>query len=345
MMYYSFSGKFDKPIMHVDYITENDYNLFCRKSGGKTFFHSTEWHGLLKAAYNIRILYLGLFSDDQVVGVIPIMSRKIFGLYIYGMPLPQLATPNDIFPLYNADIEPSEVLGTIDRWVKDKNWRHLQISWPADKKPLKHVREEIRSIVEIDISRPVEMLWQQIKREGRNRIRYAVHNKIRIHLCASNRYLDEYPRLLHFTYNVSQGIRPNISPSLLDEIRKRKAELPLKVFTATYNDKVVAMLWIFFDEDTCYFWEGASDATGKMLAANHLLHWEVIRWAQKQGIKRYDMAGGIGRGGKRDGILRFKQSLGARVRECKVLYWQPKWVQILFRAYRGYLYVKDRPRK
>lgn len=330
--------------MYIKQIPETDYNIFCQKFDEATFFHSIEWHHILRAAYNIELLYLGIYKTDELVGVIPVMRRKMFGLNIYGAPLPKSATPT-ILPLLNQT-KTSAALEAIDQWVKDNGWKHLQISWPLDSPVfLNNVKEELRLLVKIDVCHPLEVLWRQIKRETRNRIRYAVRSKIRVHTCISDTYLDEYKRLLHYTYNLSQAISPNTSPSIFDEIRKRKTELPLKVFTATYKNTVVAMLWIFFDKDTCYFWEGASDAKGKELAANHLLHWEVIRWASKKGIKHYDMVGGKGRGGKRDGILSFKQQFGASTEECKVLYWQSKWVKLLFRTYRGYLYIKDRPTK
>lgn len=331
--------------MHIKQITETDYNLFCHKSGNATFFHSIEWHSILKTAFDIDLLYLGLFQRDNLVGVIPVMRRKVFVLNIYGAPLPKSATPN-IFPLFNHD-ESSDVLKAIDRWTKDKEWKHLQICWPLDcLNTLKNVKEETRLLVKIDIDRPIEEIWGQIKKWVRKRIRHALRNKIRIHSYVAKRYLDEYPRLLHHTFDISQGIGPNAPSILFDEIKRKKERLPLRIFTATYKGNVVAMLWIFFDKDTCYFWEGASDAKGKELSANHLLHWEAIRWAHKQDLKVIDMVGGSRRGIKCDeGILRFKEGFGATAHECKVLYWQPELVQALFRAYRRYLYIKDRPTK
>lgn len=336
--------------MHISYITESDYNIFCRKSAKATFFHSTKWYQIIKVSSNTKTLYLGFFNGDNMVGAMPVMKRKIFGLKIYGSPLPKSNTP-DIFPLYSKS-EPSEVLESIDEWVKKNGWKHLQVAWPfVTVGELQHVKDEPRSIVGIDLNHPLNDIWQNLKRETRNRIRQAVHNKIRIHTYPTDRYLTEYRDLLHHTYQISQGISPSISPLFLNEIWERREELPLKIFTATADGKVIAMLWIFFNKNVCHYWEGASDDKGRKFSASHLLHWEVIRWAKKRNIKHYDMVGGgPGRGdqdnSKERGILQFKRSLGAHVSESKVLYWQPKWVQILFCVYRAYLtHIKDRSKK
>lgn len=331
--------------MIVSPLDKESYKKFY-ETQKNTFFNSPEWYEILFKVYNVDAQYLGISREGELVAVLPVITRKMWGLSIYGAPLPQISTPVCLYPLLGPEnVVDSEILEAIDHWITANNWKYMQLCWPIDGSPPAHVSVESRQIVEIDLEKPLAEIWGQIKREARNRIRYAVRSGIRVHLNMSDKFMDEYPRLLQCVYDFSQGIRPNTPPSLFKEVRKRLSMLPLKIFTATRNDRVVAMLWIFYDQDACYYWEGAADEVGKKYAANNLLHWEVIRWAHKQGLKRYDMVGASGRGGRRDGILRYKQSLGAQTRECKMLYWHKNMVvRVLFHGYRKYLATGLAPR-
>jgi len=323
--------------MIVSYLDKETYKKFYQTKND-AFFHSPEWHDILDNVYDVDMRYLGILKKGEIVAVQPVIAKRVWGLTIFGMPLPQISTPVFPSPLVCTDkVDHSEILVSIDHWVSVKNWKHLQLSWPSGSCHLSHVSEEVRQLVEIDLQCSLLELWSQIKSEARNRIRYAVRNNIKVHLHPSDKFLDEYPRLLEHVYAVSQGIEPNTAPRIFDEVRKRISCLPLKIFTATHKDRVVAMIWIFYDKEACYYWEGAADGTGKRYAANNLLQWEVIRWAHKMGIKRYDMIGGSGRDGSRDGIVRYKLSLGAQVRECQMLYWHKNIIiRLLFLGYRKY---------
>lgn len=334
--------------MKIKKISRSEYHRLCPKFEEATFFHSTTWHEILETTYNIKIVYLAFIDNETVAGILPVMKRNMFGLSIYGTPLPKANTP-DIFPLFTGNIKPEVVLKSIHNWAKNNKWKHLQIAWPYNNiKGSSGTREEVHSVVKVELNRPLEAIWRSIKREARNRIRAALQQNIKIHIHPTNRYFDEYKKLQFYTYNVSQGINPIVSPHLLDKIWKTKNTLPVKIFTATHNGNVVAMLWIFFSKHACHYWEGASDDTGRKLSANHLLHWEAIQWARSSNIRYYDMVGGGACRGDRDnskgkGILQFKRSLGAHVSKNKIIYWQPKWVYILFLMYRVYLRLKVIP--
>ena len=80
---------------------------------------------------------------------------------------------------------------------------------------------------------------------------------------------------------------------------------PVRVFLARHQDRVIAGGIFPFDAQAVYYLDGVSDPEGQEVRPNNLLHWEVIRWACAQGLRRYDMVGaGI------ESVARFKRGFG-----------------------------------
>ena len=62
-------------------------------------------------------------------------------------------------------------------------------------------------------------------------------------------------------------------------------------FTAYYEDKPVASVIIFAFGKRLWYMYGASSSGSRNVMPNHLLHWEVIKWAKDRGYKDYDLWG------------------------------------------------------
>lgn len=70
------------------------------------------------------------------------------------------------------------------------------------------------------------------------------------------------------------------------------------LFTAQVNNEIIGGHVYFHDEDTILYWISATARFSKDKAKNtlignasHLLHWEAIQYAKKNGIKEFDMGG------------------------------------------------------
>ena len=62
-------------------------------------------------------------------------------------------------------------------------------------------------------------------------------------------------------------------------------------FIAYFKEKPVAAVIIFAFGKKIWYMYGASSSESRNVMPNHLLHWEVIRWAKEKGYKEYDLWG------------------------------------------------------
>ncbi len=67
-----------------------------------------------------------------------------------------------------------------------------------------------------------------------------------------------------------------------------------KLFTATYQGKILAAWIIFVWKDTIYYPYGASCREHRETMAPTLLLWEIARWGKKAGYKAFDLWGSLG---------------------------------------------------
>lgn len=331
--------------MLIREISASDYSSFIQHCPDRTVFHKVAWLETVARVYGSTIQYLGLFDSDELIGVCPIFVQRKFIIRLYGCPLPGHATPR-LLPLI-PEHRQEEALAAFDVWIKKRRISHFQLCWKDIHVHLgKGVRAEFLKNLEIPLGLTLETTWKQIKPKARNEIRYAVHRHgIRIHWIRDEAFLAEYERLLVSTYTQRQGISPNFPLELYRELLKERESLNLRVVSATQRGKVVAAAWILFDNDRCYWWDGASDYEQRKLSANHLLQWEILRWCTKRGFKVYDLVGFGGRAksgpGARPGITQFKESLGACPVDYAVLYWQTWFSRFALIGYRQWRRLSD----
>jgi lipid II:glycine glycyltransferase (peptidoglycan interpeptide bridge formation enzyme) len=94
----------------------------------------------------------------------------------------------------------------------------------------------------------------------------------------------------------------------------------LKIWQASYQNKVLTSVIIIYFDDTATYVHGASSDEHREVMAPHLLHWEIIKDAQAREFSYYDL-GGVNPDDKNhpahkkswEGISRFKQSFGGDI--------------------------------
>ena len=90
------------------------------------------------------------------------------------------------------------------------------------------------------------------------------------------------------------------------------------LFLAVHEGKPLAGVFVFTFGEKYWFMHGASSTEKRSYNPNHLLQWEVMRWARQRGIKYYDMVG-IPKPEDRNeddpyyGVYRFKIGFGGEV--------------------------------
>ncbi len=67
-----------------------------------------------------------------------------------------------------------------------------------------------------------------------------------------------------------------------------------RLWTAVYQEKILAAWIIFVWKDTIYYPYGASSRKHRETMAPTLLLWEIARWGKRQGYKAFDLWGALG---------------------------------------------------
>lgn len=92
-----------------------------------------------------------------------------------------------------------------------------------------------------------------------------------------------------------------------------------RLFTASYQEKILTAWIVFVWKDTIYYPYGASSREHRDVMAPTLMLWEIARWAKKKGLKYFDLWGALGpRPDEHDpwfGFHRFKQGFSPRLVE------------------------------
>lgn len=92
-----------------------------------------------------------------------------------------------------------------------------------------------------------------------------------------------------------------------------------RLWTAVYQEKILAAWIIFVWKDTIYYPYGASSRKHRETMAPNLLLWEITRWGKRQGYQAFDLWGALGPNPDENdpwyGFHRFKQGFNPELVE------------------------------
>jgi peptidoglycan pentaglycine glycine transferase (the first glycine) len=174
-----------------------------------------------------------------------------------------------------------------------------------------------RFIMDLDISKPLDALLEEMKSKTRYNIRYAERKGVQIVRSIRKSELGVFYALLQETAQRDKfTIRPLIYfESLWDHLVENKLA---QLFLAYHNDTPLAASIAFRLGDKTWYVYGASSNSNRNLQASHLIQWEMIRWAKGLGCKVYDfrgVSGDLNPDNPLYGLYRFKEGFGAQLSE------------------------------
>jgi len=330
--------------MELRRIPLSRYATFVAGAEDRSIFHTWDWLESIVGALAVAVEPLGLVHGEELLGVLPVLSRRVGPLRVRGWPLPGCATP-PVPPLIPEHLG-QELVRAVSGWVRSNRVAHFQMCWPHELLALpRGTWTETGQSLEVSIGPSLDEMWQRLRPPARRRVRHALRAGVRPHWVQNELFVRDYERLLESTYVRRQGIRPNYPSRLHRELLRRRDHLGLRVLAASRDGQLHAALWLLPSGSRCYFWDGAMDQAERATSASNLLHWEALRWCHQRGVAAYDLGGVTGRGGARPGIARFKESLGASTRSHVTVYWQRPGLALALRIYRAWLRRRDRPRR
>lgn len=317
-------------------LTREEYDAFLQTIP-HSIFHKLAWLDVIACVYKLRIRTLGHMRDSQLCAVTPLMGRRIGPLMLWGSPLRKCGTP-PATPFCSPAEEASALLPAFRQWAATQRFGYLQITIPTGSSLKTRESERIEPLdnLELDLDRPLESIWKDLAQQ-KTAVRKAVRSGVRIHFQTTLDFLRIQDDLLVATYE-RQKLQPNFPRSLYRAILGAREQNGLRLLSAVHQGRTIASIWTLTDTARCYYWDAASLPEARDLSANHLLVWCLIRWAHRKGLHTLDFVGTSigGRGGSRPGIGRFKQSMGGRPVQYRILYRFSPLTRVAFFGYRWF---------
>ena len=170
----------------------------------------------------------------------------------------------------------------------------------------------------LDLTKSEETLLKNMHPKTRYNIKVAQKHNVVIQEDNSPQAFDAYLKLVQETTQ-RQGFyshSPLYHKLMWNTLSPSKMA---RLFTATYNNEIVAA-WILFSwKKTLYYPYGASSRSVKNVMAPYLLLWEIIKWAKTKGYTSFDLWGAIGPQAKENdpfyGFHRFKSGFNPELIE------------------------------
>lgn len=272
---------------------DGDWNAFVSSSGGH-HTQSSLW-AQVKAAHGWTVTRVVASRKGEILGGAQILSRSLFGFpfqvgYVSNGPVVSRRAHGLIQGLLEA-------VETIAR--RHRIWL-LRIQPPQGKDSFTQPMEAMgyhRSRVSIspvstlvlDLDHTEEELLAGMSSSTRRNIRYASRRGVAIQ-SGGPEDLPQFHRLL-----VETAQRKNFKPYGLDYFHTLWQVLGpgghVQLLFARRDDSPVAAILLLAFGDTVHAkFSGASEA-GRSLKAPNLLRWEAIRWAKRNGFRRFDQEG------------------------------------------------------
>lgn len=272
-----------------------DWDDRIRGYGSKTLFHESAWlDHVLDIHPGGRIEYFELFDGAERVGYHCALRVVKMMVPIHGSPLGGTGT-NYMGPVVHADVDQARLLRGLKRLFGPRRFLHLELSNPwLDRSVLEaegfRVQEGVTHLCPLPADE--EAAWGTLKSEARNRVRKAEKNGLIVERTDDPAVVDQFYEQFGEVYG-KQGMARPFGPerprSLFERLLPAGRLLPLRV---RQGEEVLAAGLFPYDERCIYFWGAASWLKYQKLCPNELLHWEVIRFAARNGIPAYNMCGG-----------------------------------------------------
>lgn len=167
----------------------------------------------------------------------------------------------------------------------------------------------------LDLDQDEDELLANMKSKTRYNVRLAKRRGVRVKIDNSDEAFEEYIKLTKETTKRQKfyAHSEDYQRKMWEVMRKERIA---NLMVARFRGKAL-VAWILFKHgETMYYPYGASSRERQNFMASNLVMWEAIKYAKREGCKKFDMWGALGLNpDKKDpwyGFHRFKAGYGAR---------------------------------
>lgn len=275
-------------------------------------YHLIGWKKVIEKSFKHKTFYLMALQDNNIVGILPLVSIKsfLFGNFIISLP----------FLNYGGvcadDLEIEREL--IEKGIeiaKEENVAYLELRYMRKIEMALPVKEHKVTMI-LDLMDTPEKQWASYKPTVRNQVRKAEKEGLKFKT-GGIEYLDDFYKVF------SRNMRDLGTPVYHKDFFKNILEIfpqNTNIHNVYLSDKVVAGGISFSFKDTLEVPWASSIKDYIKLCPNNLLYKETIEFACKNSFKYFD----FGRSSPDSGTYRFKLQWGAKPKQLYWYYWLSK---------------------
>jgi lipid II:glycine glycyltransferase (peptidoglycan interpeptide bridge formation enzyme) len=273
------------------------WNDFVATSPNSSVLQSYEW-GELKSYFGWRPVRITLEEGGRIVAGISILKREIPLIrhclfYAPRGPIIDFSNKERLDALLEvieqeADRNHAVSLKIDPEIAADSPAAVANLTALGFEKALKQVQP--RATLIIDLERDLETILMGCEEKTRYNIRLAEKKGVSVKEDPSDKGIAVFHELYRATAVRDKFlVHPEVYYQKIREIMF-PAGLGTN-FIAYYNKRPVAAVIVLAFGRTVWYMYGASSSESRNVMPNHLLHWEVIKWAKERGYKEYDLWG------------------------------------------------------
>lgn len=306
----------------ISYLERDLWNEFVASSPYGSILQSYEW-GEFKSHFGWQPVRLALKENGKIVAGISILRRIIpwTGHCLFYAPRgPVVDFSNKdllhrLLELVEREADRNHALSLkIDPEILEEDMTSLSnLKSLGFEKALKQIQPRATFILDLD--RDLDELLMSFEEKTRYNVRLAEKKGVRVEEDVSDKGIKLFYNLYVETAKRDKFlIHPLIYYQRIQEVL-----FPAGFgsnFLAYYQDKPIAAIIVFTFGKRVWYMYGASASEFRNVMPNHLLHWEVIKWAKRKGIKEYDLWGipaNPTEGHPLYGVYRFKKGFRGRL--------------------------------
>lgn len=172
--------------------------------------------------------------------------------------------------------------------------------------------KDIQATIEIDLSKNIDELWNNVDKDGRWGVNKARREKLAISLAANNEEEKEFYKLYLETI-IWNRLIPKDYSELKEDIGK--------LFLCKKEGKIIAGAAIKIKGNKTILFLNASSREFLKFQPNNLLYWAMIRWSKERGFSVFDLGGyqlNAKKGSKLYEVNKFKLRWGGKIKEYYV---------------------------
>ncbi len=167
--------------------------------------------------------------------------------------------------------------------------------------------------IRIDLLKTETELWEELNSARRKQIsRARKRGTTFIEMDLKN--TDHLKKAYSLVWDTYKKINlPVPAPNLFDAAIRHMNELSyLKIFSACFENDIIAVRYILCFKNTLYDWYTGSDKNHLDKYPNDLLPWEILLWGKQNGFQEFDF-GGAGKPDKPYSVRDYKIKFGGKL--------------------------------